>query len=101
MSTVKRKKRKKQNKGLAFVGFVVIVFCACVGIRTAHLKSQSAALAERRAALEKQIDSEEQRAKQLEELEKYMKTKKYVEDIAKEKLGLVYPDEILIEPSNK
>ena len=30
-----------------------------------------------------------------------MQTKKYMEDVAKSKLGLVYPDEILIEPENK
>lgn len=81
--------------------FVVVVFCLCVGLRTAGLKKQSAELAEKQESLEKQIDSEKQRTKELEELEKYMKTKKFVEEIAKEKLGLVYPDEILIEPENK
>ena len=28
-----------------------------------------------------------------------MKTKQYIEDVAKDKLGLVYPDEIVIKPS--
>ena len=51
--------------------------------------------------LEGQIKEEEQRTKDLEALEKYMQTKKYMEDVAKNKLGLVYPDEILIEPENK
>ena len=30
-----------------------------------------------------------------------MKTKKYVEDVAKDKLGLVYPDEIIFKASDK
>ena len=30
-----------------------------------------------------------------------MKTDKYVEEIAREKLGLVYSDEIIFEPSDK
>ena len=51
--------------------------------------------------MENQIAAEEQRTKELEELEKYMQTKKYMEEVAKEKLGLVYPDEILIQPDNK
>lgn len=102
MSRLSRKKRKKkQNKGTSIIVFVVIVFCACVGIRTLSLKKQSDELAQKQTALENQIKSEEQRTKELEELEKYMKTKKYVEEVAKEKLGLVYPDEILIEPENK
>ncbi len=102
MSTRKRKKRRKKNKkGISLVAFIVVVFCICVGIRTMGLKKQSAELAERKASLEKQIESEEQRTKELEELEKYMQTKRYMEEVAKEKLGLVYPDEILIEPDNK
>lgn len=83
------------------IAFIVVVFCLCVGIRTAGLKKQDAELAERKAALERQIAAEEQRTKELEELEKYMQTKKYMEEVAKEKLGLVYPDEILIQPDNK
>lgn len=97
----RRKKRKQNNKGISIIVFVVIAFCATVGIRTLTLKHQSEELAKRQAVLEKQMKSEEQRTRDLEELEKYMKTKKYVEEVAKEKLGLVYPDEILIEPENK
>lgn len=102
MSTRRKKKRRKQNKkGFPLIAFIVIVFCLCVGIRTAGLKKQNAELEARKAALEKQIAEEEQRTKDLEELEKYMQTKKYMEEVAKEKLGLVYPDEILIQPDNK
>ena len=32
------------------------------------------------------------------ELEMHMKTKKYVEEVARNQLGLVYPDEIVIRP---
>jgi len=83
------------------VFFVVIVFCFCVGIRTLSLRRQSAELASKQEILENQIEDEEQRTKDLEELEKYMKTKKYIEEVAKEKLGLVYPDEILIQPEDE
>ncbi len=102
LSTKRRKKRRKKNKKkFSFIAFIVLVFCICVGIRTIGLRRQSAELAERRASLEKQLKTEEQRTKELEELEKYMQTKRYMEEVAKEKLGLVYPDEILIEPDNK
>lgn len=102
MSTKRRKKKRKQHKKrFSLIAFIVFVFCLCVGIRTAGLKKQNAELAERKASLERQIEAEEQRTKELEELEKYMQTKKYMEEVAKEKLGLVYPDEILIQPDNK
>ena len=51
--------------------------------------------------LEKQIADETERSKEIEDLETYTKTKKYVEDVAKEKLGLVYEDEILFKASGK
>lgn len=97
----RRRKKKKNNKGLPVIAFVVVLFCLCIGVRTWSLRSQSRELAEKQESLENQIKSEEDRTKQLEEQEKYMQTKKYMEDVAKEKLGLVYPDEILIEPEEK
>ena len=95
------KRKKKMKKGLPLIVVVVIVFVVCVGIRSASLKKQSGELTKKQEILESQIKEEEQRTKDLEALEKYMQTKKYMEDIAKNKLGLVYPDEILIEPGNK
>lgn len=80
--------------------FVVIVFCVCIGAKMISLRSEQNKLAEKQEILQRQLETEEQRQKDLEALEKYMQTKKYMEEVAKDKLGLVYPDEILIEPSN-
>lgn len=80
--------------------FIVIVFCIVLGVYSLNLKKESNQLEEKKQALEAQIQQEEDRTKELEELEKYTKTKKYMEEVAREKLGLVYPDEILIQPSN-
>lgn len=80
------------------IAFVVVVFCLCIGVKEYSLRMEREELRQKQEMLEKQIKSEEERAKELEALEKYMQTKKYMEDVAREKLGLVYPDEILIEP---
>ncbi len=101
VSRRKGKKKQRNNKGLSIVAFVVVAFCLILFIRTMNLKQQSEELEEKKAAVEKQIAQEEQRTKDLEELEKYMQTKKYMEEVAKEKLGLVYPGEILIQPENE
>ena len=45
-----------------------------------------------------QIESEQQRTEEIEAMEEYKNTKEYVEEIAKDKLGLVYDDEILFKP---
>ena len=50
------------------------------------------------AEITAQIEDAQNEHKKLEEKEDYMKTKKYVEDVARNQLGLVYPDEIVIRP---
>ena len=47
--------------------------------------------------LNEQIAEEEQRSEEIEEYRKYTQTKKYAEDVAKEKLGLVYEGEIIFK----
>ena len=47
--------------------------------------------------LESQIEAEEKKSEELEEYSKYVQTKKYAEEVAKEKLGLVYEDEIIFK----
>lgn len=52
---------------------------------------------DREAALTAQIEAEQKRALEIEEYEKYTETRKYIEEIAKDKLGLVYPGEIIFK----
>ena len=47
-----------------------------------------------------QIEEQNKRSEEIEEYRKYTKTKQYVEDMAKEKLGLVYKDEVIFEAEN-
>ena len=47
------------------------------------------------ASLEKQIEEENVRTREIKEFEDYTKTNAYVEQIAHSKLGLVYPDETI------
>ena len=72
----------------------------CFGASTIggiRLKQKNFAYQEREEALQEAIEDERKRAEDIEELEAYTKTKKYVEDVAKEKLGLVYEDEIIFK----
>ena len=47
--------------------------------------------------MQQQIDAENARTEELKELETYTKTKKYAEEVAKDKLGLVYDNEIVFK----
>jgi cell division protein FtsB len=60
-------------------------------------KAKLAAYQEKEQTLTQQIEEEQERTEEIEELKKYTQTKKYVEEVAREKLGLVYEDEIIIQ----
>ena len=56
---------------------------------------------EREALLQQQYDRELNRTEDLKDYEVYVQTKQYIEEVAKQKLGLVKPDEILLKPVPK
>ena len=91
-------RKQKQNKfAMALVTMVLLMLVAVVNIRKVELKEKQAVYIARREELQAKIDREEARAEELKEYEKYTQTQKYIEDIAKEKLGLVYEDEIVFK----
>ena len=93
-----RVKKKKQNSlAMLLVLMVVFVMMIVVFINNKNLKAKLAVYQQKEETLTEQIEKEKQRAEEIKEFEKYTKTKKYIEDIAREKLGLVYEDEIIIQ----
>ena len=86
---------------MAILGITMVVFCLAIAINTkgADLRKSDLAYAAKEEDLEQQVAAEEERARKLEEYKIYVKTKQYAEEVAKEKLGLVNPDEILLKPS--
>lgn len=99
--TVRNKKMHKQRH-LGAWGIIVIVLAvfgvsAMGGIR---LRQKNQTYQAREEALLEAIAEEEARAEEIADFEAYTKTKKYVEDVAKERLGLVYEDEIIFKPNH-
>ncbi|MBR5598211.1 MAG: septum formation initiator family protein [Lachnospiraceae bacterium] len=93
-----RVKKKKQNSlAIILVTMVVLIMMIVVMANNKSLKEKLAVYQEREQILNEQIEAEKERAQEIEEFEKYTKTKKYIEDVAREKLGLVYEDEIIIQ----
>lgn len=94
-------RKKRQNKtGMLLVTMVVIMMLIVVSVKSVELREKRAAYMERVQALREQIEGEQARAEAIEEYEKYTQTKRYVEEIAKNKLGLVYEGEIIFKDEN-
>ncbi|MCR4642965.1 MAG: septum formation initiator family protein [Lachnospiraceae bacterium] len=62
-----------------------------------ELRKQKKELERDTAQMEAQLEQEKQRAVELKEFETYTHTKKYAEEVAKEKLGYVYEGEIIFQ----
>ena len=99
---IKRKvvfRKKRQNRlSMFLVTIVVLMLLVVVSINSVGLRQKKESYLEREQALQEQIDAEEERSEQIEEYRKYTQTKKYVEEVAKEKLGLVNEGEIIYKP---
>ena len=95
----KRKRRKKQNSKVGILAIIFMVLClfAVIAYKGEELKIKNEAYIAREAALAAQIEEEGKRTEELREYSKYVKTKKYIEEIAREKLGLIYEDEIIFK----
>ncbi len=101
--TKRRRKAKKRGGGRIFpicLMLVVGVVALSTGMRSRDLKEQEQAYIEQEEALREQIAAEEKRTTELEEKKKYVGTKQYIKDVARDKLGLVDPDEVLIKESD-
>lgn len=91
-------RKKRQNRlGMICVSIVVIMIFVVIMVKSTELKAKQEAYVKKAEALQLQIEAEEARTQELIEYEKYTKTAKYVEEVAKDKLGLVYKDEIIFE----
>lgn len=96
-SRIGRKKKNESRLGIVGICAVVVAFGVIMFIKTKDVKEEASDLSKRQQQLEQQLEDDEERAGQLEERKIYVKTKKYVEEVAKS-LGLVYPDELIYRP---
>ena len=79
---------------------VVLSLAVVVHIKGSSLKAINQDYEIRLENLTEQKAKEEQRALDLEAEREHVQSKGYIKEVAKEKLGLVDPDEILLKPSN-
>ncbi len=98
--TARRKKKERAANRLALTGITLVVLSLAITVHLSgiSLKEKELQYRLREEQLEKEKAAEEKRAEDLEEYRVYVQTKEYIEKVAKEKLGLVNKDEILLKP---
>lgn len=91
-------RRRNQNRFSMFlVSLVVVMIMVVVAVKSVDLRQKIDAKAQEEEQLDRQIEAERVREQEIEEFGKEVQTKGYMENIAREKLGLVYEGEIMFK----
>ncbi|MCH5257096.1 MAG: septum formation initiator family protein [Lachnospiraceae bacterium] len=94
-------RKKRQNRlAMILVTMVVLMMLVVVAVKSVELREKKEGYDIKVAQLQAEIDAEKARTEEIEEYGKYTQTKKYVEEVAKDKLGLVYEGEIIFKDEN-
>lgn len=75
---------------------IVLVMCAVLTYSKGQAEEKENALKKKKTSVETSLQSEKERQEELKEEAAYRQTKQHIEDLAREKLGLVKPDEIIL-----
>ena len=98
---MKKDRHKKRRKaGIGWIVLFVLVICGVVAYKRVMLEQDERKVEEAYQAALKQYEKQEAREEELDNLEIYIQTKKFIEDMAREKFGLVYENEIIFQPES-
>ena len=96
----KRRSRRRTNQhklSVLVITGVIFLMTALVVVGGISLRAKEKSYLAQETELKKQIDEEKARSQEIDDMEAYVGTDEYVEEIAKEKLGLVNENEIILK----
>ncbi len=96
-----KRKNKQKKSGLKVIAFVVFVLFVVMSFNTFSVQKDKKALETQYSELEEKLQDEQDRAEILKDRAAYMQTTRYIEEIARERLGLVYEEEIIFRPETE
>ncbi|MCH5252831.1 MAG: septum formation initiator family protein [Lachnospiraceae bacterium] len=94
---MRARRRKKRRTGLYLVMLVVGIFLSTLVVQGYGLRANCQKLATEQNELEAKKKDLQKKQQEIKEKASYMKTDKYIEDVAREKFGLVYENEIIFK----
>ncbi len=91
--------RKKRQNGfsVALIIMVILMLMVVITFKRYEIRNKQEEYTKKEEQLLEEIAAEEERVEDIEEYRKYTKTQKYIEEVAKEKLGLVNENEIIFK----
>ncbi|MCT4597512.1 MAG: septum formation initiator family protein [Vallitalea sp.] len=92
---MRKRRSAKKTKAILFSTLVLILLTVVISIRISSLYVKNKELEEVEVKLEKYIESEELKYIELLKQREYLKSDKYIEELARDKFGLVKPGDII------
>lgn len=92
-----RRRAQKHRRSVFAISAVVLLLTVIVSVDSLTLKAKDQAYRAQEAELEEKIEEEKARAEEIKNLDEYVGTDEYIEKVAKDKLGLVYENEIVFK----
>ncbi|MBR3397276.1 MAG: septum formation initiator family protein [Lachnospiraceae bacterium] len=99
-ASLNKKKVSAARYTIRLVTFVVAVLLVVLLVLKVSMHSKVVNNMNRAAVLQNQILEEKDRTVEIEELEEYMNSDEYIEQVAKEKLGMVKDGEIIFKEAD-
>ena len=96
----RRRRRNSNRRGMVCISAIVGVLLITLAFQSRKLEAKNVLYTQQLAQVNDQLASEKERTQEIENMEEYMKTDEYVEDVARDKLGLVYEGETVFKHSN-
>lgn len=95
----------KKKRPARMLGIIILLICT-VGIssffyyKKRELQDEYDSLEAEKKRVEMLIQEEQKRSEEIEEYKAYVQTKSYIEEVARDVLGLVYKNEVVFKPKN-
>lgn len=92
-----KKRLQRHKRSMLAISGVILLLVVMVSVNGMTLRAKDKSYQAQEMELKAQIKEEKERASKIEELEDYVGTDEYVEEVAKDKLGLVHENEIIFK----
>lgn len=90
---MKRKSYRRRKRAMLFATLVLMLLTVVVSIQITTLYTHNKKLEKEKLVIEQQIEEQRERYIELLQEREYMKSDQYIEELAREKFGLVKPGE--------
>ncbi len=93
----KRRKKSAHSTSVGIIMILCLIICGALWFKTWQAGQEIAAYQQMKEEIVEQIADEEKNQEVILEKIEYLKSDAFIEDLAREKLGLIYEDEIIFK----